>query len=128
MCGEKPGFWLMMSDAVGSPPRVRGKALLYFAFGKRYGITPACAGKSGKAKVVSSVVKDHPRVCGEKVPNSLFIRNHIGSPPRVRGKAWVLADDVGCSGITPACAGKSTALFRLRQAVWDHPRVCGEKW
>ena len=31
-------------------------------------------------------------------------------------------------GITPACAGKSTAESRLRITTGDHPRVCGEKF
>ena len=30
-------------------------------------------------------------------------------------------------GITPACAGKSSAARRARQPSRDHPRVCGEK-
>ena len=31
------------------------------------------------------------------------------------------------SGITPACAGKSTVSRRKTRSPWDHPRVCGEK-
>ena len=30
-------------------------------------------------------------------------------------------------GITPACAGKSSALWQCRMSRRDHPRVCGEK-
>ena len=30
-------------------------------------------------------------------------------------------------GITPAYAGKRTALQRQQSQSWDHPRVCGEK-
>ena len=30
--------------------------------------------------------EDHPRVCGENLAQLAFIRSHIGSPPRVRGK------------------------------------------
>ena len=91
------------------------------------GITPACAGKSVSAGRSPALVRDHPRVCGEKLRHRKGRRQHVGSPPRVRGKVnmplfWSLA-----TGITPACAGKSCltalAVFLCR----DHPRVCGEK-
>ena len=29
-------------------------------------------------------------------------------------------------GITPACAGKTTPVQRLKNALKDHPRVCGK--
>ena len=29
--------------------------------------------------------------------------------------------------ITPAYAGKSSAMSRIRSLYWDHPRLCGEK-
>ena len=31
-------------------------------------------------------------------------------------------------GITPAYAGKRAASAREAYFIWDHPRVCGEKW
>ena len=92
-----------------------------------FGITPACAGKRSVALKFVKILKDHPRVCGEKhLITSLFAMT-IGSPPRVRGKAahrsaW------GCKPwITPACAGKSDAEIVVHSPLEDHPRVCGEK-
>ena len=32
-----------------------------------------------------------------------------------------------CSGITPACAGKSAWRFPPQSSAGDHPRLCGEK-
>ena len=32
------------------------------------------------------------------------------------------------SGITPAYAGKSSAMSRIKSLYWDHPRLCGEKY
>ena len=85
-------------------------------------------------------------MCGEKGLSTFWSRNHSGSPPRVRGKAYLaqrrgpdrgitpacagksaqLLHRAGC-GITPACAGKSLLqVFDLNQCQ-DHPRVCGEK-
>ena len=30
-------------------------------------------------------------------------------------------------GIIPACAGNSSDKLRIKEATWDHPRVCGEQ-
>ena len=30
--------------------------------------------------------------------------------------------------ITPACAGKRLCLTCVLAILWDHPRMCGEKW
>ena len=45
LCGEKPGNLLITSNAPGSPPPMRGKALKKFSVFPRNGITPAYAGK-----------------------------------------------------------------------------------
>ena len=64
--GEK----ISMSSTVffwqGSPPRGRGKVHCNGAEGVGRGITPALAGKRGKCGVKLAVVKDHPRMGGEK--------------------------------------------------------------
>ena len=51
----------------------------------------------------------------------------LGSPPRMRGKAYSLDPLNGVSGITPAYAGKSCIRPAGLLLAWDHPRVCGEK-
>ena len=50
-----------------------------------------------------------------------------GSPPRGRGKVDGPPAQVGRGRITPAQAGKSVAPRQKRSALWDHPRVGGEK-
>ena len=97
-----------------------------------------------KRKIVNG---DHPRVCGEKSFIFLKLLRQPGSPPRVRGE--VFADrsmnpnegspprvrgevekcrvDIFSKGITPACAGRSTAATCSGRVARDHPRVCGEK-
>ena len=45
----------------------------------------------------------------------------------MRGKDGVNDSAQAVTGITPACAGKSSAARRARQPSRDHPRVCGEK-
>ena len=50
-----------------------------------------------------------------------------GSPPPMRGKAWVRGTSNNRKGITPAYAGKSRGRSRFRLLSKDHPRLCGEK-
>ena len=45
----------------------------------------------------------------------------------MRGKAYVLREDLPDVGITPAYAGKSPALRPEFATEQDHPRLCGEK-
>ena len=70
------------------------------------GITPACAGKSAKPAQPLLPVRDHPRVCGEKCGYILDLLGGVGSPPRVRGKAFLAGAHIYHYRITPACAGK----------------------
>ena len=48
---------------------MRGKVLLSRSLQHDLGITPAYAGKSERLFVLCEVYKDHPRLCGEKVPS-----------------------------------------------------------
>ena len=91
------------------------------------GITPACAGKRGGNDNRAGDIGDHPRVCGEKLPGAVSRAKTGGSPPRVRGKGDQTREPVGLVGITPACAGKSSAVTSTSARLEDHPRVCGEK-
>ena len=127
VCGEKIPSWQNKYPHQGSPPRVRGKDDKDNAEMKNTGITPACAGKSHGITKLSTNDKDHPRVCGEKNFDVAQQQVVQGSPPRVRGKAAVQSDEDGAGGITPACAGKRTTPPQRACAIWDHPRVCGEK-
>ena len=70
-------------------------------------ITPAYAGKRASAAQISALLKDHPRVCGEKRLLHGGCIGLVGSPPRMRGKV--------CQEATK------------RRERRDHPRVCGEK-
>ena len=107
MGGEKAVVWERVRDHFGSPPRGRGKAA-FFA-------------------TICVIVKDHPRVGGEKRGCQLVGIRGRGSPPRGRGKA---AEKVKVSfdeGITPAWAGKSHGIRTTPTKKRDHPRVGGEK-
>ena len=64
---------------------------------------------------------------GEKHNHSYQQGLEKGSPPRGRGKVVLHCGIVFDVGITPAWAGKSTALWYAVLLIRDHPRVGGEK-
>ena len=72
-------------------------------------------------------MKDHPRACGEKSDYYKETSIRTGSPPRMRGKDWMNAENSPRSRITPAHAGKSSASSASTIQTEDHPRACGEK-
>ena len=111
VCGEKEYEQLQENHRKGSPPRVRGKAWGSKSEIAYTGITPACAGKSVSSSNSLSVMRDHPRVCGEKSVCVQLDFISSGSPPRVRGKDLCFAQALHPHRITPACAGK-----RLKKA------------
>ena len=64
---------------------------------------------------------------GEKWQNAPGFVAGTGSPPRGRGKAPDILLLAPLMRITPAWAGKSTNNLTKGRAIWDHPRVGGEK-
>ena len=126
-CGEKPRVSSPIGRQMGSPPRMRGKGEVEAGKESVDRITPAYAGKRGRCPRPAGRRWDHPRVCGEKIRARLHPRFLVGSPPRMRGKAFLINATASFSGITPAYAGKSGADGKDRRTEWDHPRVCGEK-
>ena len=86
---------------------MRGKVLQNLPRDLTPGITPAYAGKRTFWTSATSLPRDHPRVCGEKLPVPRGELSAQGSPPRMRGKGGDF----------------SRRSFTSR----DHPRVCGEK-
>ena len=85
---------------------MRGKAEQFPVDHGDSGITPAYAGKSSAFIRSSPVNQDHPRLCGEKVPEMLQFSSVAGSPPPMRGKDRVKRQIHRCTRITPAYAGK----------------------
>ena len=85
---------------------MRGKVPVFGALMLIGRITPAYAGKSGVFSLLDFVEKDHPRLCGEKTTNLFIINSSMGSPPPMRGKAFLTALSAYYLGITPAYAGK----------------------
>ena len=76
---------------------------------------------------MTNLTKDHPRVCGEKISQTVPHLFRLGSPPRMRGKGIKQRNSRVAMGITPAYAGKRECPTEGAPAAGDHPRVCGEK-
>ena len=113
--------------AEGSPPPMRGKVLGLRTSGLLPRITPAYAGKSASDISAASFKRDHPRLCGEKLSDTMSSLFTLGSPPPMRGKAFLVCQCDYSTGITPAYAGKSLIPVFFGGRFEDHPRLCGEK-
>ena len=111
----------------GSPPRVRGTAVVELVALFQDWITPACAGNRLPSLENTYNYKDHPRVCGEQISFNTFQILVRGSPQRVRGTPEYEIDSLQHSWITPACAGNRQRTAQSNQLLRDHPRVCGEQ-
>ena len=84
-------------------------------------------GKACSTSFSARSIRDHPRLCGEKLPVLVYPLHVQGSPPPMRGKGPCQALRQHAHGITPAYAGKSGGTGGGRGLRWDHPRLCGEK-
>ena len=85
---------------------MRGKGFGGWLKQARQGITPAYAGKRAVYYSVSVVLRDHPRLCGEKFRRFFGGVSCPGSPPPMRGKEFDDGQQKTIGRITPAYAGK----------------------
>ena len=91
----------------GSPPQVRGKPNKRHYLEQLCRITPAGAGKTPVSGTSRVEPEDHPRRCGENIPETHRRMLRPGSPPQVRGKRRPEQGFTDLVGITPAGAGKT---------------------
>ena len=106
---------------------MRGKVKKSTGMQKSKGITPAYAGKRKELTNVRNNFRDHPRICGEKLPPPALKPLFLGSPPHMRGKGLEDDFEICKKRITPAYAVKSYHVLYGVLIRWDHPRICGEK-
>ena len=90
------------------------------------GITPACAGSTNIKAICLRCWKDHPRLRGEYTAPFSFVNVCLGSPPLARGVRTTRQTAKNGVGITPACAGSTSALYCCHKLTQDHPRLRGE--
>ena len=106
-CGENWQCAYFSAVLAGSPPQVRGKRFVCDRGISHERITPAGAGKTTQPARDCPSCQDHPRRCGENLPDFKFSGDVKGSPPQVRGKHSVRVLLQQRVGITPAGAGKT---------------------
>ena len=94
---------------------MRGKAGNVLREDLPHGITPAYAGKSTQVPFHYIIIRDHPRLCGEKLHEKVQLACRRGSPPPMRGKGFYYRLICKGSGITPAYAGKSTLEYAQKK-------------
>jgi len=111
----------------GSPPPLRGTDEYTVLQGVLSRITPAPAGNSPARWRYMIGIQDHPRPCGEQMPNPAAATNSIGSPPPLRGTGTRNWTGGWTMGITPAPAGNSPGWCSMQVEQRDHPRPCGEQ-
>ena len=117
LCGEKYLRYCTIFHTIGSPPPMRGKAPTAPSAAIPAGITPAYAGKRFQISIRWNLLRDHPRLCGEKVSNFHSLEFAPGSPPPMRGKVSNSPTPAFPPGITPAYAGKRSHSGKNRKAV-----------
>ena len=126
MCGENRLRLEGVEVATGSSPRVRGKRTWRRGPGRRSGLIPACAGKTGRSSSSTGCPRAHPRVCGENDARRSAFDSARGSSPRVRGKLIAQPRPPALPRLIPACAGKTVRVGSTSMTSGAHPRVCGE--
>ena len=89
-------------------------------------IIPAYAGNTLGALYERTLLRDHPRVCGEHRTVSENTVVVPGSSPRMRGTPEPELVRPAPHGIIPAYAGNTRHAPIQGVPHWDHPRVCGE--
>ena len=126
VCGEHLGLIASCVGLGGSSPRMRGTLIPHLRFVVPVGIIPAYAGNT--INMVTGIIngKDHPRVCGEHLPDRPVMTNRAGSSPRMRGTPVQEDGTSSRVGIIPAYAGNTTRNTCSARTTGDHPRVCGE--
>ena len=126
VCGEHWKAPPMLTASMGSSPRMRGTLHAERVGLGAAGIIPAYAGNTEDSAEVGDFPRDHPRVCGEHRPNTVFLCLRTGSSPRMRGTPHLCYDAASSRGIIPAYAGNTVMLRQIWSLHRDHPRVCGE--
>ena len=88
-------------------------------------ITSACAEQTYATILIFFNATDHLRVCGADVSARIVDEVLRGSPPRVRSRPAIVAEERVWVGITSACAEQTSFQVPRISSDRDHLRVCG---
>ena len=90
------------------------------------GIIPADAGSTQNTDDCKTVIRDHPRGCGEHAVSVSTRSILMGSSPRMRGARRLRSAALLKGRIIPADAGSTLSGSKSISVARDHPRGCGE--
>ena len=90
--------------SAGSSPRMRGSLVSFGLPATAAGIIPAHAGLTSVADTLCMVNWDHPRACGAHATTPRYIKEGMGSSPRMRGSPLPHPHPNAKHGIIPAHA------------------------
>jgi len=125
VCGEHSAFTAWICSIAGSSPRMRGARDAPRGTPVADGIIPAYAGSTRSRSPRRWCRWDHPRVCGEHLPQVDPSTFQPGSSPRMRGAQGRQRGHRGRGGIIPAYARSTSPAIRESRSMADHPCVCG---
>ncbi len=125
-CGEYALSPNRLNSSAGSPPRLRGIRGHRAVTVQPQRFTPAPAGNTSVRISGLLLMAVHPRACGEYRADRGERRDHIGSPPRLRGIRSSARFTVTTKGFTPAPAGNTPWGQGRLEHMAVHPRACGE--
>ena len=125
-CGDDHNPVSIGMQAMGTPPRMRGRPRSSVRLPVRWRNTPADAGTTFGAPTTTRTTAEHPRGCGDdSVPNSVNALS-IGTPPRMRGRRQPSWRHWPRPRNTPADAGTTRGRQGRHPAGPEHPRGCGD--
>ena len=125
-CGEHIEFHGGSVDAEGSSPRMRGTLPWRGAWQAGVGIIPAHAGNTACLPMTILCNGDHPRACGEHMPQLSAMSFVVGSSPRMRGTLAHRLILEQREGIIPAHAGNTSEPLRIPgRSRGSSPRMRG---
>ena len=110
----------------GSSPQVRGTSFVLASDGEDLRLIPAGAGNMMLISVSVSVLRAHPRRCGEHSVRSPDVQSYTGSSPQVRGTFGREPRHGVAHRLIPAGAGNIRAGRYNCSVIEAHPRRCGE--
>ena len=90
-------------------------------------IIPMRVGTSCPIISFTTVPKDHPHACGDKLPKLIKKRPRVGSSPCVWGQGQKFFEQERKERIIPMRVGTSQRSSRSANRFQDHPHACGDK-
>ena len=125
--GTSISLMCLLTQVIGSSPRVWGQATTTYKVINDSGIIPTRVGTSNPKGIAFINNRDHPHACGDKLSVRMYSQYSPGSSPRVWGQDMTLHAWRIYARIIPTRVGTSTKFRCMDLSGWDHPHACGDK-